>query len=210
LAIDDAIDKYAPLNRFGKEDFVDTDMQQHVDLFSKIVKSINHSGIGLADINYLNKKGKEKVLLTDAEILHLHDVSLLVDSLTKIWLINNILLVFFLLYFCANSVNHLARAKRWLSLFIISLLTLGFSLFGFTHIFYYLHTVVFPENHQWFFYYEDSLMSTIMKAPDLFAVIAVLLLFLALPIYFIGYKLIFNERYNLNKLYKSKTDIKQL
>jgi hypothetical protein len=40
--------------------------------------------------------------------------------------------------------------------------------------FYWLHTLVFPPGHEWFFYYEDSLMSTMMKAPDLFGYIALL------------------------------------
>jgi hypothetical protein len=200
LAIDDNIDKFAPLNRFGKKDFADTTLQQRIALFADIVTSINHSGIGLADITYQNKKGEERTLLTNAEILHLNDVSKLVDNLAEIWLINNILLLFFLFYFNISKAKNLTRAKRWLTFTIISFLSLGFSLLGFTRIFYYLHTIVFPENHQWFFYYEDSLMSTLMKAPDLFAIIAVLILLLALPIYIIGYNFIFNKRYNIVKL----------
>jgi hypothetical protein len=46
--------------------------------------------------------------------------------------------------------------------------------------FYWLHTVVFPSDHQWFFYYEESLMSTLMKAPYLFAPISIMLLLFAL------------------------------
>mgnify|MGYP007022672661 CR=1 FL=1 len=36
---------------------------------------------------------------------------------------------------------------------------------------------------QWFFYYQESLMSTLMKAPDLFAGIAVQIALLAVIIY---------------------------
>ncbi|WP_085297109.1 lipoprotein intramolecular transacylase Lit [Cognaticolwellia mytili] len=54
------------------------------------------------------------------------------------------------------------------------------SLWGFTSLFYYLHTVIFPADHQWFFYYKDSLMATIMKAPDIFSAIAGQLLIIAL------------------------------
>ena len=53
-------------------------------------------------------------------------------------------------------------------------------LWGFTSVFYYLHTVIFPADHQWFFYYQDSLMATIMKAPDIFSAIAAQLLAVAL------------------------------
>lgn len=35
-------------------------------------------------------------------------------------------------------------------------------------VFNQLHIWVFPDDHQWFFYYQDSLMSTMMFAPHLF------------------------------------------
>jgi hypothetical protein len=47
---------------------------------------------------------------------------------------------------------------------------------GSKKVFYYLHTWIFPPEHPWFFYYQDSLMTTLMKAPDLFGLIAALLL----------------------------------
>ena len=53
-------------------------------------------------------------------------------------------------------------------------------LVGPTKIFYLGHELVFPDNHQWFFYYQESLMSTIMKAPALFGPIAFQLLLLTL------------------------------
>jgi len=193
LSIDETIEKYAPLNQFKRKDFVETNMQQHVDLFKDIVWSINHSGKGLAEITYRNKNNKEKQLLTNAEILHLEDVSILVDDLSKLWLINNILLILFLFYFYFQKQPILNRSKKWLLCTLTLFLVLSFSLFGFTRIFYYLHTVLFPDNHQWFFYYEESLMSTLMKAPDLFAAIALLILLLAIPMYLLGYKLIFGE-----------------
>ncbi|MCA1791191.1 MAG: hypothetical protein LC667_15470, partial [Thioalkalivibrio sp.] len=34
-----------------------------------------------------------------------------------------------------------------------------------------LHEWIFASGHTWFFYYEDSLMTTVMKAPDIFAAI---------------------------------------
>ena len=52
-------------------------------------------------------------------------------------------------------------------------------------VFYQLHVWVFPVEHKWFFFYEESLMSTMMKAPDLFAYIAILLVVLALPIFIV-------------------------
>jgi uncharacterized membrane protein len=54
---------------------------------------------------------------------------------------------------------------------------------GARQVFYWLHELVFPPDHPWFFYYQDSLMSTMMKAPYLFGAIAVVLLLLGLAIY---------------------------
>jgi hypothetical protein len=39
-------------------------------------------------------------------------------------------------------------------------------------VFTQLHIWVFPAEHKWFFYYQDSLMSTMMHAPILFGGIA--------------------------------------
>ena len=41
--------------------------------------------------------------------------------------------------------------------------------------FYQFHIWLFPADHEWFFYWQDSLMSTLMKAPVLFGGIAVVL-----------------------------------
>ncbi len=45
--------------------------------------------------------------------------------------------------------------------------------------FYQFHVWIFPDDHQWFFYYQESLMSTLMKAPVLFGYIAAVLVGLA-------------------------------
>jgi uncharacterized membrane protein len=42
-------------------------------------------------------------------------------------------------------------------------------------VFYQFHIWLFPADHEWFFYWQDSLMSTLMKAPVLFGGIAVVL-----------------------------------
>ncbi|MDZ7747429.1 MAG: hypothetical protein U5K43_00040 [Halofilum sp. (in: g-proteobacteria)] len=49
-------------------------------------------------------------------------------------------------------------------------------------LFYWLHEQVFPPDHQWFFHYQESLMSMMMRAPDLFGAIAVLWLALTLVV----------------------------
>ena len=81
-----------------------------------------------------------------------------------------------------NSIRVMPTGKQKIIslLSFIILLVAILSIWGFTEVFYYLHTVVFPENHQWFFYYRDSLMATLMKAPDIFSAIAAQLLLIAL------------------------------
>jgi uncharacterized membrane protein len=82
------------------------------------------------------------------------------------------------------SVTRLPTGKHKLAAVLLLCLFIVIVLFywGFTSLFYYLHTVIFPADHQWFFYYKDSLMATIMKAPDIFSVIAAQLLTVALLI----------------------------
>ena len=63
------------------------------------------------------------------------------------------------------------------------LITVSVMLIGPYEIFSQFHVWVFPEEHKWKFYYEESVMSNLMKAPDLFAYIAVLLVALAVPIF---------------------------
>jgi hypothetical protein len=61
---------------------------------------------------------------------------------------------------------------------------------GPTQVFYQFHLWIFPADHQWFFYWQDSLMSTLMKAPVLFggiaAVIALGALLLTPVLYWLG------------------------
>ncbi len=69
---------------------------------------------------------------------------------------------------------------------VLSLIALALVLmlaFGTKKLFYWLHAVVFPDDHQWFFYYEESLMSMLMKAPDLFVPISIQLLVLGMSMW---------------------------
>jgi hypothetical protein len=50
-------------------------------------------------------------------------------------------------------------------------------------VFYALHDWIFPPDRPWFFYYQDSLLTTMMKAPDLFGAIAAEILAVALLLY---------------------------
>lgn len=173
LHIKDHINEFAPQNKYGRSDFIKTSKDQHIQLFEQVVMAINHDGQGLNNIKYQVGQ-KQKKLFTPAETIHLKDVSTLVTNLTMVWLVNLVLFFSILLLYLTNRLS-LPSLKTELvtSCMVIITVTLTFIMLGFKKIFYYFHTLVFPDNHQWFFYYQESLMSTFMKAPDLFAAISV-------------------------------------
>ncbi|WOH39202.1 DUF1461 domain-containing protein [Thalassotalea fonticola] len=176
LDINAHIKKYAPQNKYQKQDFVNTDKNQHYELFEQVVIAINNQGENLANIEYYTSS-KQTKLFTQSEVIHLQDVSNLVDTLRIVWLVNLLPLIIFSLLYMQRKIS-MPNNKLKIQALVASIvvLTVSFVIFGFKKIFYYLHTVVFPDNHQWFFYYQESLMSTFMKAPDLFAAIGVNLL----------------------------------
>jgi uncharacterized membrane protein len=71
---------------------------------------------------------------------------------------------------------------------------------GAKNVFYVLHQIVFKD-HQWFFYYEESLMTTFMHAPDIFGYITLMLVALAINIYImiiVVIELLFNFNRGIN------------
>ena len=194
LNIEQTVKTYVPQNTQGKRDFASTDTEQHFKSFNEIVYEINNNGAGLAKLSYQNKDKKEKLLLTTAEIIHLQDVSDLVNTLRSVSVINLLLLltIIVIVYRFKQPKPHIKEQYMAIALPSTSLLIM-FSIFGFTDIFYYLHTLVFPDNHQWFFYYQESLMSSLMKAPDLFAGIGLSLVLIAFIIYVIIYRLLITK-----------------
>lgn len=186
LNLDRHIAEYAPLNRYKKE-FEFTAAEQHWRLFGEISDAVQNSGKGLGDINYPLKNGSPAPLMHEAEIVHLQDVANLIDvfyvtgiSCLTIWLA-----LLTLAYW--NKFTPPATKQVLLEfLLAAALLTFIIILIGPTAVFYWLHVQVFPDGHQWFFYYEESLMTTLMKAPDIFAFIALLLVTLLLILWCIS------------------------
>ncbi len=172
IGIDQHIKKYAPRNLKNKKGFEKTTKAQRVELFHGIVKAIHNQGDGLETLSYTDKQ-QVIMLLTEAEVIHLTDVAKLLEKLKPamfvvfiIWLV--LLSVLFIRRIKLPSVKQFLLTA--LFLIFVSVLILSF---GPEKSFNQLHIWIFPENHQWFFYYEDSLMSTMMKAPDIFAYISV-------------------------------------
>jgi integral membrane protein (TIGR01906 family) len=191
LNIEQTITTYVPDNTFDKKDYIDTNTEQRVDNFSEIVTQIHNNGEHLAQLSYVNKNQEVKKLLTPAEIIHLEDVSHLIRKLTLVSVGNLIILLLFSIVIYQKKLYLPKTKDQLLAVVLPCLLILAlFILFGFTKLFYYLHTVIFPDNHQWFFYYQESLMSSLMKAPDLFAGISITLAVIALFIYAVFYRLL--------------------
>ncbi|WP_191321735.1 DUF1461 domain-containing protein [Colwellia sp. C1TZA3] len=189
LEINTVISTNVPKNTQGKRDFPINDIKLHKQKFANIVQAIHQHGNGLAAISYLNHQAVLQKLLTKSEVQHLQDVANLLDSMSQIWWGNLLFLLSLLIFYSrkakqltAESIRAMPTAKQKLSslaCFVVLVIAM-LGIWGFTAVFYYLHTVIFPSEHQWFFYYQDSLMSSLMKAPDIFAAIAGQLLLIAL------------------------------
>lgn len=185
LDISSHIQKFAPQNRQGKDGFEQTSATDHHQLFADISKAINNSGAGLRDLTY-QADGQTRVLLTDAEATHLEDVARLVDIMMPAgWAV---LALWFVLVVVSRlrEIPLPSLGTSLMTLMIVAglLLVLVFAI-GPHNIFRAFHELVFPPENQWFFYYQDSLMTTLMKAPDIFFAITVLWAIIAIACYLI-------------------------
>lgn len=183
LKIDQTIEQTVPRHLYKKE-FIVTEESEHHRLFAKIVTAIQNRGEGLANINFYSPSGQLLgKLLTDSEVVHLQDVAALIDLLG--WF-SGAILIFCLVILGAIFFFRVAMPttkKLLIAIFALVGACVVIISLGAKELFYWLNTVVFPDNHQWFFYYEESLMSTLMKAPVLFAPITILILLLGLLIW---------------------------
>ncbi len=178
------IETFAPQNRY-KADFGTTTREERLRLFSEIVDAIHASGAGLADLRYHRPEGEViDTLLREPEVGHLQDVANLVDRIAPVgwlavaWTTIHLLLIR-LFGWRVPSLMRLLGASLLAVLAGVAVVLL----IGPRRVFYWFHEWVFPPDHPWFFYYQDSLMSTMMKAPDLFGAIAAALLALGLAVY---------------------------
>lgn len=191
------IAQYAPYNHY-KQGFELTNSHEHWKLFREITNAVQHNGEGLADIQYRLPNGQLTPLMHADEIAHLEDVSHLIREFyhwgylgTMLWL--GTLWLAYRQHLPFPPLNRIALgASGALTLILATLFAAGP-----TRVFYWIHTKIFPSNHKWFFYYKDSLMTTMMKAPDIFAFIGIelllmLLLLLTASIYAMAHSLAHN------------------
>lgn len=184
--IKEAIEQYGPENRY-RSGFAETTRTQRVELFSQISESVHNKGVGLRSIFYTVPGGNIVTpLLHEAEIIHLQDVGRLIHFLTMV-------LYFIVSAWLGITVFQLWRGKNLpaikaqVSGFVVIVVAcfLVLLLVGWEKVFNQLHIWVFPDDHQWFFYYQDSLMSTMMWAPHLFEYIGIAWFILA-SLFFAG------------------------
>lgn len=175
LNVEQHIRHFGPLNRYKKE-FEQTTKAEHLDLFAQITRAVQNHGEGLADIRYRLSNGTTTPLMREAEVIHLQDVANLIDVLYWAGLIGGLAWLCLLAYAYRQRIPFPALKKILLGFVSgLVLITLTILLIGPKAVFYWLHEQIFPDEHEWFFFYQDSLMTTLMKAPDLFGFIAVIL-----------------------------------
>ena len=174
LDINNHIKTFAPQNRQGKNGFELTTVDEHHRLFAEISTAINHSGEGLRELSY-TPNGNPQILLTDAEATHLEDVARLVDLMMPIGWAALALWVVLLIISRVQKIPLPSLGNSLMTLLIVGMAILvTVVIIGPHKIFRAFHELVFPAENQWFFYYQDSLMTTLMKAPDIFFAITVL------------------------------------
>lgn len=173
--IGEGIDIYGPQNKY-KSGFGDTTADERERVFSEIVSAIHFGGNGLKNIRYRSSSSDgEQVLLHSNEIVHLQAVADIISffyfpsvCVILIWVGMNTYIL--------RSRQNIPNVKHQFTGMAVCLLSAVVLIFvlGPMNVFDWLHDVSFEPGHQWFFYYQDSLMSTLMLAPDLFGYIAVL------------------------------------
>lgn len=177
--------KYGPQNRY-RDNFENTDRDERIRLFSEINDAIHSQGQGLKEIEYFDHSTNLKIdtLLHTSEILHLEDVAHLIDifRITTVFTFLIWLLLIFRFY-KNNQAPPNIKQQSISTLIVIASCTVLVLIIGPVNVFYAFHEWLFPANHKWFFYYQESLMTILMKAPFLFGYIAILILLLAIPVY---------------------------
>ena len=175
LDIDQHIDEYGPLNRYQRPDLEALDAQHHIELFHQIRVAVHEGGEGLASIHYPDRQGARETLLRPAEVQHLRDVAHLIDS--GRWALAVAFLAWLpLAAWVARRPPPDWRRRALVAVTPLLAMVVWLLISGPEAVFYQFHIWLFPADHEWFFYWQDSLMSTLMKAPVLFGGIAVVLL----------------------------------
>ncbi len=171
LDIQSTVTEFGAENKY-KKGFEKTTYPQHVQYFSDIVIAINNDGKGLNDITY-PYNGRNINLLRKPEVLHLEDVARLLNGLTYFSYAMMLVMLLILIHRYRYKIELPSVKAQVVQLIVlVGTLTAVSGIIGFKAVFYWLHQVSFPAENEWFFYYQDSLMTTMMQAPTLFGPIS--------------------------------------
>lgn len=188
LAIDAHIEQYAPQNLY-RHGFEASSDAERFALFSDMLRAVNRSGEGLAELSYRGPSGEPVPLLREPERVHLESVALLLDRLRSVsYVLLGVLAIGAWGLWRYGYPPPRPRAVLVGSLVATLCAAAAVFAYGPRAAFALAHELVFPPDEQWFFYYQESLMTTLLKAPDLFAVLTVLLVVVAL-LWFVGLSL---------------------
>lgn len=182
FTIDRVIKQFAPNNLY-RDHFELTTPAEQKRLFHEIVIAIHDDPARLATITYHTTDGKPiDTLLREPEIVHLEDVNVLIHRFFKLC-IALFGLTLGLLWFIRRKSLPFPGMGKIIGRLLITLIVITalIMLIGPTKVFYQLHIWLFPAENQWFFYYKESLMTTLMIAPIIFGPIAVFLVITSLP-----------------------------
>ena len=170
LHIDQHIQQYAPQNPY-KHGFEQLPPEQYLQAFEQIRDAVHDSGKGLSGISYRAPGWPQQQLLLPSEITHLRDVAHLLNVGTLLMVVLALLWLP-LAWLCIRLGLPSMRQRLRFTVFVAGAVIAWLAVAGPKAVFYKFHIWLFPAGHQWFFFWQDSLMSTLMKAPDLFGGIA--------------------------------------
>ena len=180
--IESHIAEFAPQNRQNRINFELTSKNERIRIVGKILRTVNSKGVGLETIKYFNTDGVPvNLFLTLAEVEHLKDVSVLVHLMNSIAFI--LMIIFIIIFSLAWRYKTTTPSLLMLTCNMVGfvIIATGCIIFiGPQIVFNELHEWVFADKSEWHFYYQDSLMTTLLKAPDTFATIAILMTAIAL------------------------------
>jgi len=190
IGIDRTIAEYGPKNRY-RDHFELTTREERTRLFAAIVAGIHDGGQGLETLTYQDARGDPVApLLRPPEITHLRDVARLVDGMYRLGIGAAMVWLIALVWLWRLRLPPPPLGRYFAGLGLVAVVSmLAVVVIGTKKVFYTAHTLIFPAGHQWFFYYEESLMTMLMKAPDLFAAIAAEWLLLTALCYWLGIRL---------------------
>ena len=188
LGLGQTIERYGPRNEV-RPGFHRTDRAERERVFAAIAHAVRHGGEGLAQLEYFAPDGRViGRVLTRPEIRHLRDVAGLVAGFERLgWIALAVLAALTLAAALRRERPPPPRVFAVGTAAVVGGGALGVLVAGPKDVFYWLHERIFPPDHPWFFYYEESLMSMMMRAPDLFGAIAAIWVPLALAAGGLGY-----------------------